>query len=146
MSRLVPILFTLAVTALGDPRPSVVFILLDDVGWRDLACYGSDFHQTPHMDQLARDGMLFTQAYAASSTCSPTRASILTGQLPARLRITDYIPGENPGPLRAPHWKRQLEPGIQTNTRAFIFSSIMQSFEHFKDLLLILLLYTNTII
>lgn len=68
--------------------PNVVFILADDLGWRDAGCYGSSFHQTPHIDALARRGMRFTQAYAANPFCSPTRASILTGQYPARIGIT----------------------------------------------------------
>ena len=54
-------------------------------GWRDLGCYGSTFYETPHLDQLARDGMRFTQAYAACNVCSPTRASIMTGKHPGRV-------------------------------------------------------------
>jgi arylsulfatase A-like enzyme len=69
-------------------RPNIVFILADDLGWADLGCYGSTYHQTPHIDALARRGLRFTQAYAASPLCSPTRASIMTGLLPARLGIT----------------------------------------------------------
>lgn len=69
-------------------QPNIVFILADDLGWRDLGCYGSDFYQTPRLDAFARSGMRFTNAYAASPLCSPTRASILTGQEPGRLRFT----------------------------------------------------------
>ena len=69
-------------------RPNIVLILADDLGWSDLACYGSDLHETPHVDRLARQGTRFTNAYAASPVCSPTRASILTGKHPARLRMT----------------------------------------------------------
>ena len=69
-------------------RPNVVFVLADDLGWADLSCYGSRFHKTPHVDALARRGMRFTQAYAASPLCSPTRSSILTGLYPARIGIT----------------------------------------------------------
>lgn len=69
-------------------RPNVVFILADDLGWNDLSGYGSTFHETPHLDALARRGMKFTQAYAASPLCSPTRSSIMTGMFPARLGIT----------------------------------------------------------
>lgn len=69
-------------------RPNVVFILADDLGWRDVGCYGSAFHETPHIDALARRGLRFTEAYAASPLCSPTRASILTGLYPARIGIT----------------------------------------------------------
>lgn len=69
-------------------RPNLLLILADDLGWRDLGCYGSTFHETPNLDALARHGMRFTQAYAANPLCSPTRASILTGLYPARIGIT----------------------------------------------------------
>jgi len=78
-------------------RPHVVFVLVDDLGWADLGCYGSRFHETPHLDALAASGMRFTQAYAASPVCSPTRASIMTGKYPTRVGITDWIPGKDPG-------------------------------------------------
>ena len=74
-------------------RPNFLFILMDDMGWTDLGCYGSKFYQSPHVDALASQGMKFTQAYAACPVCSPTRASILTGKYPARLHLTDFIPG-----------------------------------------------------
>ena len=69
--------------------PNVVFILADDLGWADLACYGADLHETPNLDRLAREGMRFTRAYAMS-VCSPTRASILTGKHAARLHMTTW--------------------------------------------------------
>jgi arylsulfatase A-like enzyme len=75
-----------------DP-PNVVAILVDDLGWRDLGCYGSDVYDTPTLDRLAERGTRFTNAYAAAPNCSPTRASLLTGQAPARLHLTDYLPG-----------------------------------------------------
>ena len=68
--------------------PNIVFVLADDLGWADLGCYGSDFHETPHLDRLAAEGIRFTDAYAAAAICSPTRAAILTGKHPARLRFT----------------------------------------------------------
>jgi len=74
-------------------KPNIVFILVDDLGWSDLGCYGNPFHETPNIDRLAREGMRFTDAYAACPVCSPTRASILCGQYPARLGLTDFIPG-----------------------------------------------------
>jgi arylsulfatase A-like enzyme len=78
----------------ADPHPpNVVVILMDDLGWRDLGCYGSKFYRTPHLDRLAAAGMRFTQAYAACPVCSPTRAALFTGKVPARLHLTDYIPG-----------------------------------------------------
>jgi arylsulfatase A-like enzyme len=69
-------------------RVNIVFILVDDLGWADVGCYGSDLHETPNIDALARQGMRFTDAYAAAPVCSPTRASILTGKYPARLHMT----------------------------------------------------------
>lgn len=75
-------------------KPNIVFLLADDLGWTDLKCYGSSFHETPNIDQLARDGMKFTTFYSAGSICSPTRASILTGKYPVRTGITDWIPGQ----------------------------------------------------
>ncbi len=77
-------------------RPSFLFLLVDDLGYHDLTCYGSGFHETPNLDQLAASGMKFTAGYAAHPVCSPTRAAILTGKNPARIRITDWIPGQNP--------------------------------------------------
>ena len=72
-------------------RPNILFILIDDLGWKDLACYGSEFYETPNLDRLASQGMRFTDAYAACPVCSPTRASILTGKYPATVGITDWI-------------------------------------------------------
>ncbi|WP_459555961.1 sulfatase [Lacunimicrobium album] len=74
-------------------RPNIVFILADDLGATDLGCYGSSFYETPRIDELCQSGMKFTRAYAACPVCSPTRASILTGKYPARVGITDWIPG-----------------------------------------------------
>jgi len=72
-------------------KPNVIFILADDLGWRDTAVYGSTFYETPHIDALAKSGMRFTDAYSANCLCSPTRASILTGQYPARYGLTDAV-------------------------------------------------------
>ncbi|MEQ9065759.1 MAG: sulfatase-like hydrolase/transferase, partial [Gimesia chilikensis] len=64
-------------------RPwNVVFFLVDDLGWTDLACYGSDYYQTPNIDRLASEGMKFTQNYAACNACSPTRGALMTGMYP----------------------------------------------------------------
>ncbi len=80
---------SIACTEAGRPnrRPNVVFILADDLGWRDTGLYGSEFFETPHIDSLGERGMMFTNAYAAAAICSPTRASIMTGLHPARLGI-----------------------------------------------------------
>jgi arylsulfatase A-like enzyme len=92
-------------------RPNVVFILIDDMGWTDGRCFGSRFYQTPSLDALAASGMRFTQAYASCAVCSPTRAAIMTGKAPARLHITDWIPGE-PAPKNSkfllPDWQQHL--------------------------------------
>jgi len=72
-------------------QPNILFILIDDLGWKDLGCYGSDFYETPNLDRLAARGMQFTDAYAACPVCSPTRASVMTGKYPARVGITDWI-------------------------------------------------------
>src|SRR5881394_1670244 len=79
--------------------PNIVFILADDLGYHDLACYGSKFYETPNIDLLATQGMRFSDAYAACPVCSPTRASLLTGKYPARLHLTDWIPGSRAGKL-----------------------------------------------
>ncbi len=69
-------------------RPNLVLITADDLGWPHLGCYGADFHETPNLDRLAGEGVRFERAYSASPVCSPTRASIHTGQNPARLGMT----------------------------------------------------------
>ena len=74
-----------------ETRPNFLFVLVDDLGWKDLGCYGSTFYETPHADRLADEGMRFTQAYAAAPVCSPTRASLMTGKNPARLGFTGHI-------------------------------------------------------
>jgi arylsulfatase A len=74
-------------------RPNIVVFLIDDLGWGDLACYGDTFHETPNIDHFARESMKFTNAYAGAPVCSPSRAAILTGKAPARLHLTQWIPG-----------------------------------------------------
>ncbi|HEV7222647.1 MAG TPA: sulfatase [Pirellulales bacterium] len=78
-------------TAAEPTRPNIVFFLADDLGRHDLGCYGSTFYETPHLDRLAKEGARFTAAYAACPVCSPTRASIMSGQWPQRTGVTDYI-------------------------------------------------------
>ncbi len=86
--------------AAGRP-PNIVFILADDLGWADVGAYGSTFYRTPNIDKLAARGMKFTDGYAACPVCSPTRASILTGRYPARLHLTDWLPGRPDRPDQA---------------------------------------------
>ena len=73
--------------------PNILFILVDDLGYHDLGFTGSRFYETPNIDKLASEGMIFTNAYASSPICSPSRAAIMTGKYPGRLNLTDYIPG-----------------------------------------------------
>lgn len=75
----------------SNKKPNIILITVDDLGWTDLACYGSKYYETVHIDKLASEGMLFTNAYASAAVCSPTRASIMTGKAPARTGITDWI-------------------------------------------------------
>jgi len=80
-------------------RPNFIFILIDDMGWKDVGCCGSMFYETPNLDRMAKEGVRFTNAYASCPVCSPTRASIMTGRYPARLGLTDYIGGNARGKL-----------------------------------------------
>ena len=75
-----------------DNRPNILFVMIDDLGWMDLACQGNKLVETPHIDRFAAEGMRFTDAYAAAPVCSPTRAAIMTGLSPARLKITNHTP------------------------------------------------------
>lgn len=86
---------TLMSSLSGATKKNIVVILVDDLGANDLVCYGSTFHDTPNIDELAAEGMLFTQGYAAHPVCSPTRAAMMTGKNPCRkeVNITDWIPG-----------------------------------------------------
>ncbi|WOO43303.1 sulfatase [Rubellicoccus peritrichatus] len=89
MSVLWTLFCALAVqSALSARQPNIILIVADDLGWMDSSAYGSEFYQTSGIDRLAREGVLFTDAYSANPLCSPTRASILTGQYPSRLRFT----------------------------------------------------------
>ena len=89
------LLFIFVFSLQGQPstekKPNILFILIDDLGWKDLQCYGSNFYETPNIDKLCSEGMKFTNAYSACPVCSPTRASILTGKNPAHLRFTGHI-------------------------------------------------------
>ncbi|MDX2038718.1 MAG: sulfatase [Isosphaeraceae bacterium] len=92
----------IAATHREDRRPNIVVILADDLGAHDLGCTGSDYHETPHLDRMAREGLRFARAYAAAPVCSPTRAALLTGRSPARLGITIWAEGSRGGPKDRP--------------------------------------------
>lgn len=113
-------LFTLCILSSafvhGQKKPNVVFILVDDFGWTDVGYNGSKYYETPNIDQLASEGMQFTNGYAAASISSPTRCSLLTGKYPARLDITDWIPGYQHGLNKKQLSKyKMLVPEIKLN-------------------------------
>ena len=91
---------------------NVLFIFADDLGYTDLGCFGSSFYETPHLDALAKDGVKFTNAYAACPVCSPTRSSLMTGRYPARTKNTDFFgaPNLKPGKPVPKRWKKPLIP------------------------------------
>lgn len=90
-------------------RPNIVFILADDYGWTDTSFNGSKFYETPNLDRLAREGMVFTDGYSASPVCSPTRSAIMTGKYPARLHITSHLQGAS----NRFHFTRVLQPNAR---------------------------------
>ncbi len=89
---LLAVLLAPMLEAAAPRKPNVVMFLIDDLGWRDIGANGSTYYQTPNIDRLAREGVRFTDAYAACAVCSPTRAAVLTGKYPARLLLTDWLP------------------------------------------------------
>jgi arylsulfatase A-like enzyme len=89
--------------------PNVVFFLVDDLGWTDVGTFGSSFHETPHIDRFATEGVKFTSAYAACHVCSPTRSSILTGKYPARTGLSDWLRGRRDFPFQ----KLKNVPSVQ---------------------------------
>ncbi len=111
LAALPVIALNMGATAQSTP-PNIVFILTDDMGWKDLGCYGNPFNETPNIDNLAKEGIRFTQAYAACPVCSPTRASILTGKYPARLQLTNFLGGtrtDDKSPVLPAMFKPYLE-------------------------------------
>jgi arylsulfatase A len=113
---------TLAVGApTVGPRLNVVVMLIDDLGATDLGFTGSPYYETPHLDRLAKESCRFTQAYSACTVCSPTRASLLTGHYPARLHVTDWIPGHGRphAALLPPEWTQQLVTSTRTLAEHF---------------------------
>ena len=80
----------------SSKRPNIILFLIDDLGWNDIACYGSKFYETPHLDKMAKEGFRFTDAYAANPVCSPTRASILLGKYPSRVGLSNHSGSSGP--------------------------------------------------
>jgi arylsulfatase A-like enzyme len=121
-------LLSLTVLAANQQRPNVVVIVADDLGWADLGAYGSTFHQTPRLDRLAREGLRFSNAYAACPVCSPTRAALMTGRYPARVGITDYIGGQRAGRLKPAPYLDHLPLEETTVAEAFKDASYVTAF------------------
>jgi uncharacterized sulfatase len=105
-------------------KPNIIFILADDMGWADLPVYGNPFNEAPNLDKLASEGMRFTNAYAACPVCSPTRASIQSGQYPARVGVTDFIPG---------HWRPYEEVIVPSNRTQYLPEEIVTIGEMMKS-------------
>ena len=106
------LLFTLcSVWGASADKPNIVFLLVDDLGWGDFGFNGAAFYETPHIDRLASEGMRFNNGYAACTVCSPSRAAILTGRYPARLKLTDWITGHTRpyAKLSVPEWNTRME-------------------------------------
>ena len=98
-------------TSFAAVQPNIVLFLIDDLGWKDVGCYGSDYYKTSNIDRLAAQGVRFTNGYAACAVCSPTRAAILTGKYPARLMLTEWLPSGRWNPkakLRSGRFLRAL--------------------------------------
>jgi len=113
LRRLAALLASLLCAAVSpaQDKPNILLILADDLGWADLGCYGSPWQNTPALDKLAAEGVRFTHATSAQPICSPARAALLTGRAPARLHLTDFIPGRRVMPsqrMLKPEMKQQL--------------------------------------
>jgi arylsulfatase A len=110
--------------ALAGESPNIIFILADDLGWSDLSVYGNRFNEAPNLSRMAEEGVRFTSAYAACPVCSPTRASIMSGQYPARVGITDFIIG---------HWRPYEEVIVPKNRTQYLPLEIHTLGEILKD-------------
>lgn len=102
--------------SLKNSRPNIIFILADDLGWSDLPVYGNSFNEAPNLTRMAGEGLRFTNAYAACPVCSPTRASIMSGQYPARVGIIDFITG---------HWRPYEEVIVPKNRTQYLPEEII---------------------
>jgi arylsulfatase A len=109
---------------LKGTRPNIVFILADDMGWADLPVFGNPFNEAPNLTKMAANGIRFTNAYAACPVCSPTRASIMSGQYPARVGITDFITG---------HWRPYEEVIVPKNRTQYLPLEIYTLGEAMRD-------------
>ncbi|WP_321996563.1 sulfatase [Draconibacterium orientale] len=107
--------------ALSSGRPNVIFFVVDDLGWKDISCYGSDFYQTPNVDKLAAKGVSFKNGYAACTVCSPTRAALMSAKYPARIHCTDWIEGWKypKAKFQVPDWTMYMDTTEYTMAEAF---------------------------
>lgn len=105
-------------------EPNIVFILADDLGWADLPAYGNRFNEAPNLSRLAAEGMRFTDAYAAAPVCSPTRASIQSGQYPTRVGVIDFMPG---------HWRPYERVTVPKNRTQYLPAEIVTVAEALKS-------------
>jgi arylsulfatase A len=105
-------------------KPNIIFFLADDLGWADLPVYGNKFNEAPNLNKLAEEGMIFKNAYAACPVCSPTRASIMSGQYPARMGIIDFIPG---------HWRPYEKVTVPVNRTQYLPREIITVAEILKQ-------------
>ncbi len=121
----VGLIFSEPLLADNETQLNVVFILADDLGWRDLSNEGSTFYESPHIDRIANEGMKFSRGYATCQVCSPSRASIMTGKYPARLKITDYI-----GAAEGENWKRntRLRPAHYQHSLPLDETTVAEAF------------------
>ena len=124
---LIPVLSGLLSLAFGAmavaTQPNVVVVYIDDMGWKDISCYGSTYYETPVIDQLAQEGMRFTDAYAACQICSPSRRALLTGKYPARSQFTQ-LPGRTP--LKGRKLSDPVQDDIMPNSET-LFPEIFQA-------------------
>ncbi len=103
----------------ADRRPNIILFFVDDMGWMDSSTYGSDFYETPNLDRLASEGMRFTQAYA-QPLCSPSRAALMTGRYPARVRMHQAITGQSQVDPKVPARPRAKDAVIWPESRSHL--------------------------
>ncbi len=116
--------WTIVPSEVKAQKPNIIFILADDLGWADLPAYGNRFNESPNINKLAKQGMLFTDAYSAGPVCSPTRASIMSGQYPARLGFVCHIPG---------HWRPFEKVRTPSNRAQFLPEEVKTVGEELKE-------------
>ncbi len=120
----------------ADKRPNLLLIVVDDMGWMDSTVYGSQYYETPNMERLAARGMVFWNAYSANPLCSPSRASLLTGQYPARHGITSAVGHTPPDPVDAPRYPDKVSPNsrlLQPRPNRFLDPAIVTLAEVLRE-------------